>query len=83
MIYLEDYDLPVIALNVNTFVLITIYLMNGIIGDVCLVSDVGFWNMANFILSAISFLVATTFVICGIVDIWWISKKTYDNRRWI
>jgi hypothetical protein len=83
MIYLEDYDLPVIALNINTFILVSVYLLNSLIGDICLVSDVGFWNMANLALSIVSFLVASTFVICVVVDLWWILQKTHDNRRWL
>jgi hypothetical protein len=83
MIYLEDYDLPVIALNVNMFILISIYLLGGIVQNVCLVSDIGYWNMANLTFSITALLTAISTAICVAVDIWWISKKTHDNLRWL
>ena len=83
MIYLEDYDLPVIVLNGNTFILAAIYLLNISIGDVCLVSDVGFWNMANLMLSLVTLLTAISVATCVSVDIWWIRQKIWDNDRWL
>jgi hypothetical protein len=87
MIYLEEYDLPVIVLNVNMFMAGLLFIFTDTLGKIVNVVAVGDAEVFGFgasLLSVLSVLLVMLMgALCVITDLWWIQRKSQDNSRWL
>jgi hypothetical protein len=87
MIYLEDYDLSVIALNINMFVAGLLFIFTNLFSQIIEYTAVGDADVFGFgaaLLTVLAgILLAIMISITVVIDVWWYFRKTDDNRRWL